>query len=239
VGLQLKYDVDECEERGMTYAAPLKVTIRLTIYDKDEDRQPTVRDIKEQEVFFGEIPLMTRQRHVHHQRHRARHRLQLHRSPGVFFERAPAQNYLGKIIPYRGSWVEFEYDPRTCCTSASTASASSTARCSCARWAEDRRGDPAGVLPRQTIEPEGNQAVLEGGSETLTGVKLVPTPSARSPAKYSSAGQSQDHAFHRARNAEAKITEVEVPPPRSRRRVLAADVIDMRPARCWPRPTRN
>ena len=60
VGLQLKYDVAECEERGMTYAAPLKVTIRLTVYDKDpETGNKTIRDIKEQEVFFGEIPLMT------------------------------------------------------------------------------------------------------------------------------------------------------------------------------------
>jgi len=60
VGLQLKYDQAECEERGMTYAAPLKVTIRLTVYAKDPDTgQKSVRDIKEQEVFFGEIPLMT------------------------------------------------------------------------------------------------------------------------------------------------------------------------------------
>ncbi|MEO8027810.1 MAG: DNA-directed RNA polymerase subunit beta, partial [Bryobacteraceae bacterium] len=60
VQLQLKYDVPECEERGMTYAAPLKVTIRLTVYDKDpETGNKTVRDIKEEEVFFGEIPLMT------------------------------------------------------------------------------------------------------------------------------------------------------------------------------------
>jgi DNA-directed RNA polymerase subunit beta len=72
VGLQLKYDVAECEERGMTYAAPLKVTIRLTVYDKDaETGAKTVRDIKEQEVFFGEIPLMTE----NGQRHRARDRI--------------------------------------------------------------------------------------------------------------------------------------------------------------------
>src|SRR5712664_288856 len=96
VGLQLKYDVPECEERGMTYAAPLKVTIRLTVYDKDpETGNNDIRDIKEQEVFFGEIPLMTEN--------------------GTFIingtEREQAQGYfLGKIIPYRGSWVEFEYD---------------------------------------------------------------------------------------------------------------------------------
>jgi DNA-directed RNA polymerase subunit beta len=112
VGLQLKYDVAECEERGMTYAAPLKVTIRLTVFDKDpETGNKTIRDIKEQEVFFGEIPLMTENGTFIINGTERVIVSQLHRSPGVFFERQPAQGYfLGKIIPYRGSWVEFEYD---------------------------------------------------------------------------------------------------------------------------------
>src|SRR5579875_2261841 len=112
VGLQLKYDVKECEERGMTYAAPLKVTIRLTVFDKDpESGNKTIRDIKEQEVFFGEIPLMTDNGTFIINGTERVIVSQLHRSPGVFFERQPAQGYfLGKIIPYRGSWVEFEYD---------------------------------------------------------------------------------------------------------------------------------
>ena len=112
VGLQLKYDVPECEERGMTYAAPLKVTIRLTVYDKDaETGQKSIRDIKEQEVFFGEIPLMTENGTFIINGTERVIVSQLHRSPGVFFERVAAQGYfLGKIIPYRGSWVEFEYD---------------------------------------------------------------------------------------------------------------------------------
>jgi DNA-directed RNA polymerase subunit beta len=112
VGLQLKYDVAECEERGMTYAAPLKVTIRLTVYDKDpETGAKTVRDIKEQEVFFGEIPLMTDNGTFIINGTERVIVSQLHRSPGVFYEKIPSQGYyLGKIIPYRGSWVEFEYD---------------------------------------------------------------------------------------------------------------------------------
>jgi DNA-directed RNA polymerase subunit beta len=112
VGLQLKYDVAECEERGMTYAAPLKVTIRLTVYDKDpETGAKSVRDIKEQEVFFGEIPLMTQNGTFIINGTERVIVSQLHRSPGVFYEKIPAQGYyLGKIIPYRGSWVEFEYD---------------------------------------------------------------------------------------------------------------------------------
>src|SRR6202453_4677327 len=112
VGLQLKYDMQECQERGMTYAAPLKVTIRLTVYSKDpETGVKSVRDIKEQEVFFGEIPLMTDNGTFIINGTERVIVSQLHRSPGVFFERVPAQGYfLGKIIPYRGSWVEFEYD---------------------------------------------------------------------------------------------------------------------------------
>jgi DNA-directed RNA polymerase subunit beta len=114
VGLQLKYDVAECEERGMTYAAPLKVTIRLTVFDKDgETGVKTIRDIKEQEVFFGEIPLMTENGTFIINGTERVIVSQLHRSPGVFFERVQAQGYfLGKIIPYRGSWVEFEYDSK-------------------------------------------------------------------------------------------------------------------------------
>jgi DNA-directed RNA polymerase subunit beta len=114
VGLQLKYDVVECQERGMTYAAPLKVTIRLTVYAKDpETGVKSVRDIKEQEVFFGEIPLMTENGTFIINGTERVIVSQLHRSPGVFFERVPAQGYfLGKIIPYRGSWVEFEYDTK-------------------------------------------------------------------------------------------------------------------------------
>ncbi len=114
VGLQLKYDMVECQERGMTYAAPLKVTIRLTVYAKDPTTgEKSVRDIKEQEVFFGEIPLMTDNGTFIINGTERVIVSQLHRSPGVFFERVPAQGYfLGKIIPYRGSWVEFEYDTK-------------------------------------------------------------------------------------------------------------------------------
>ena len=114
VDLQLKYDVVECQERGMTYAAPLKVTIRLTVYEKDsETGVKTPREIKEQEVFFGEIPLMTENGTFIINGTERVIVSQLHRSPGVFFETASQRTYfLGKIIPYRGSWVEFEYDAK-------------------------------------------------------------------------------------------------------------------------------
>src|SRR3979411_2384707 len=114
VGLQLKYDVNECEERGMTYSAPLKVTMRLTIFDKDaETGNRSIRDIKEQEVFFGDIPLMSQNGTFIVNGTERVIVSQLHRSPGVFFETANNRTYfLGKIIPYRGSWVEFEYDQK-------------------------------------------------------------------------------------------------------------------------------
>src|SRR5438034_8918604 len=114
VGLQLKYDVAECEERGMTYSAPLKVTMRLTIFDKDvETGNRSIRDIKEQEVFFGDVPLMTQNGTFIINGTERVIVSQLHRSPGVFFEDASNRTYfLGKLIPYRGSWVEFEYDQK-------------------------------------------------------------------------------------------------------------------------------
>ncbi len=114
VGLKLKYDVEECQERGMTFSAPLKVTIRLTIFEKDPDTgKKSTRDIKEQEVFFGEIPLMTERGTFIISGTERVIVSQLHRSPGVFFESANRRSYfLGKIIPYRGSWVEFEYDAK-------------------------------------------------------------------------------------------------------------------------------
>jgi DNA-directed RNA polymerase subunit beta len=114
VALQLKYDVTECQERGMTFAAPLKVTIRLTLYEKDSDTgHKSIRDIKEQEVYFGEIPLMTENGTFIVNGTERVIVSQLHRSPGVFFEANAQKTYfLGKIIPYRGSWVEFEYDTK-------------------------------------------------------------------------------------------------------------------------------
>ncbi len=114
VGLQLKNDVGECEDKGSTYSAPLKVTIRLTIYDKDpETGTKSIRDIKEQEVFFGDIPLMTDNGTFIINGTERVIVSQLHRSPGVFFETANQRTYfLGKIIPYRGSWVEFEFDAK-------------------------------------------------------------------------------------------------------------------------------
>src|SRR5712675_1959926 len=111
VGLKHKHDQQECQERGMSYSVPLKVKIRLTVYDKDPETETlSIRDIKEEEVFFGEIPLMTDNGTFIINGTERVIVSQLHRSPGVFFKRGAI--YIAKIIPYRGSWVEFEYDQK-------------------------------------------------------------------------------------------------------------------------------
>ncbi len=113
VGLKLKYDVDECQERGMTFAVPLKVTIRLVVWERDaETGAKSIRDIKEQEVYFGDIPLMTDNGTFIINGTERVIVSQLHRSPGVFFSQPEKGLFAAQIIPYRGSWVEFEYDSK-------------------------------------------------------------------------------------------------------------------------------
>jgi DNA-directed RNA polymerase subunit beta len=114
VALKFKYDVDECQERGQTYTVPLKVTIQLVVYDKDPDTETkSIRDIKEQEVYFGEIPMLTDNGTFIVNGTERVIVSQLHRSPGVFFQSDPAKTtFMAKVIPYRGSWVEFETDQK-------------------------------------------------------------------------------------------------------------------------------
>ncbi len=115
---QPKWNEEECHERGMNYAAPIKVTVQLVIFDWDERTGArTIRDVKEQEVFFGEIPLMTdRATFIINGTERVIVS-QLHRSPGVFFEHDKGRSHASgkilfsaRIIPYRGSWLDFEFD---------------------------------------------------------------------------------------------------------------------------------
>ena len=113
VSMKLKYDVEECRERGMTYAVPLRVSIRLVVWNKDPDTGvKTIRDIKEQEVYFGDIPLMTTNGTFIINGTERVIVSQLHRSPGAFFHSEDKAAFVAQIIPYRGSWVEFEYDSK-------------------------------------------------------------------------------------------------------------------------------
>ncbi len=113
-----KYDVDECRARGMTFAAPIKVVVRLVVWDVDDDTgTQSIRDVKEQEVYFGEIPLMTTHGTFIINGTERVVVSQLHRSPGVFFDHDRGKThssgkklYSARVIPYRGSWLDFEFD---------------------------------------------------------------------------------------------------------------------------------
>ncbi|MET0584402.1 MAG: DNA-directed RNA polymerase subunit beta [Candidatus Binatia bacterium] len=115
-----KYDVEECHQRGMTFAAPLKVTVQLVLWDVDQQTgSRSIKNVKEQEVYFGEIPLMTINGTFMINGTERVIVSQLHRSPGVFFEHDKGKThasgkllYSARVIPYRGSWVDLEFDPR-------------------------------------------------------------------------------------------------------------------------------
>ncbi|MBL8638691.1 MAG: DNA-directed RNA polymerase subunit beta, partial [Alphaproteobacteria bacterium] len=115
-----KYDVEECRQRGITYAASLKVTFRLVVWDVDEDTGlRSIRDIKEQEVYMGDIPLMTDNGTFIINGVERVIVSQMHRSPGVFFDHDRGKVHASgkllfsaRVIPYRGSWLDFEFDAK-------------------------------------------------------------------------------------------------------------------------------
>ncbi len=115
-----KYDVEECHQRGMTYAAPLKVTLRLIVFDVDEETgAKSVKDIKEQDVYMGDIPLMTNNGTFIVNGTERVIVSQMHRSPGVFFDHDKGKThssgkllFAARIIPYRGSWLDIEFDAK-------------------------------------------------------------------------------------------------------------------------------
>ncbi|MEO1194155.1 MAG: DNA-directed RNA polymerase subunit beta [Pseudomonadota bacterium] len=115
-----KYDVEECQQRGITFAAPLKVTLRLVVWDVDEDTGArSIRDIKEQDVYMGDMPLMTGNGTFVINGTERVIVSQMHRSPGVFFDHDKGKThtsgkylFASRVIPYRGSWLDFEFDAK-------------------------------------------------------------------------------------------------------------------------------
>ena len=115
-----KYDVEECQQRGMTFAAPLKVTLRLVVWDIEEDTGArSIRDIKEQDVYMGDMPLMTTNGTFVVNGTERVIVSQMHRSPGVFFDHDKGKThssgkylFAARVIPYRGSWLDFEFDAK-------------------------------------------------------------------------------------------------------------------------------
>ena len=115
-----KYDVEECQQRGMTFAAPLKLTLQLVVWDIDEETGArSIRDIKEQDVYMGDMPLMTKNGTFIVNGTERVIVSQMHRSPGVFFDHDKGKThssgkylFAARIIPYRGSWLDFEFDAK-------------------------------------------------------------------------------------------------------------------------------
>ncbi|MDO8438787.1 MAG: DNA-directed RNA polymerase subunit beta, partial [Telluria sp.] len=113
------FDVKECQQRGLTFASPLRAKVRLVILDKESPTKPVVKEMKEQEVYMGELPLMTKNGSFVINGTERVIVSQLHRSPGVFFEHDRGKThssgkllFSARIIPYRGSWLDFEFDPK-------------------------------------------------------------------------------------------------------------------------------
>ena len=113
------FDVKECQQRGLTFASPLRAKVRLVILDKESPTKPVVKEMKEQEVYMGELPLMTTTGSFVINGTERVIVSQLHRSPGVFFEHDRGKThssgkllFSARIIPYRGSWLDFEFDPK-------------------------------------------------------------------------------------------------------------------------------
>src|SRR3984957_2759502 len=115
-----KYDVEECQQRGITFAAPLRVTLRLVVWDVDEEtKSRSIRDIKEQDVYMGDMPLMTKNGTFIINGTERVIVSQMHRSPGVFFDHDKGKThssgkflFAARVIPYRGSWLDFEFDSK-------------------------------------------------------------------------------------------------------------------------------
>src|SRR5215813_12373739 len=148
-----KYDVEECQQRGMTFAAPLKVTLRLVVWDVDEETGArSIRDIKEQDVYMGDMPLMTTNGTFIINGTERVIVSQMHRSPGVFFDHDKGKThssgkylFAARVIPYRGSWLDFEFDAKDLAY---------------VRIDRRRRQDPAARRSGRHVEGGGTRRVL-------------------------------------------------------------------------------
>ncbi len=151
------FDERECRNRGLTYGAPLRVTVRLVIYDRESSNK-AVKYVKEQEVYMGELPLMTGNGTFIVNGTERVIVSQLHRSPGVFFDHDRGKThssgkllYSARIIPYRGSWLDFEFDPKDCRVHPHRPSPQAAGDDPAARARLQQRADAAPVLRDQHL----------------------------------------------------------------------------------------
>ena len=161
----------------MTYSCSLRVKVRLIIYDKDSGANKTIKDIKEQEVYMGEIPLMTDNGTFVINGTERVIVSQLHRSPGVFFDHDKGKThssgkllYSARVIPYRGSWLDFEFDPKDLVSCVSTVAASCLRPCCCA---------PSATSPKKSSDMFYDVNTFHSGQ----GRQLHHDPHPRAPAR--------------------------------------------------------
>src|SRR5690554_3990202 len=225
------FDVKECQLRGVTYAAPLRVKVRLIIYDKESSNK-AIKDIKEQEVYMGEMPLMTENGTFVVNGTERVIVSQLHRSPGVFFDHDKGKThssgkllYSARVIPYRGSWLDFEFDPKD----------------SVFVRIDRRRKLPASILLRslgytseQMLEMFFETSKFAVGAEVCN-LELVPSRLRGDIATFDIKDREGNVIAEEGRRITARhikqlekagITELEVPTEYLYGRVLAKDLID-------------
>ena len=175
-----KYDVEECQQRGMTYAAPLKVTLRLIVFDVDEETgAKSVKDIKEQDVYMGDMPFMTENGTFIVNGTERVIVSQMHRSPGVFFDHDKGKThssgkllFAARIIPYRGSWLDFEFDAKDIVYVAHRPppQAAGDDAALCAR--HRRRGDPRHFLQDDHLQAaQGRRLATPFDAERMRGMQ--------------------------------------------------------------------
>lgn len=225
------FDVKECQLRGVTYAAPLRVKVRLIIYDRESSNK-AIKDIKEQEVYMGEMPLMTENGTFVVNGTERVIVSQLHRSPGVFFDHDKGKThssgkllYSARVIPYRGSWLDFEFDPKDAVFVR----------------IDRRRKLPASILLRalgytseQMLEMFFDTSKFSIGEETSS-LELVPSRLRGDIATFDIKDKDGSVIVEEGRRVTARhirqmeksgITELEVPTAYLHGRVIARDMVD-------------
>ena len=241
-----KYDVDECRQRGMTYSAPLKVTLRLIVFDVDEETgAKSVKDIKEQEVYMGEMPLMTMNGTFIVNGTERVIVSQMHRSPGVFFDHDKGKThssgkllFAARIIPYRGSWLDIEFDAKDIVHARIDRRRKIPVTSLLYRPRHGRRGDPQHLL---------RQGRLQAGPRTAGACPSTPTACAASRPINDLIDADTGEVVHRGRPEAHRARRASSSPRRASRRSRSPTRTSTattspttwstrRPARSTPRP---
>ena len=243
-----KYDVEECIQRDMTYAAPLKVKLRLIVFETDEETGArSVKDIKEQDVYMGDIPLMTDKGTFIVNGTERVIVSQMHRSPGVFFDHDKGKThasgkllFAARVIPYRGSWLDFEFDAKDIVYVRIDRRRKLPATTFLYGAGHGRRGDPHHLLRRRSLR----EAPEEGAGGWATPYKPERWRGVKPefPLIDADTGEESPRPAPRSRARNAKkfadggLKTLLLAPEALIGRYLARDAVNTRPARSTPRP---